>query len=92
MGHPDRKALVETTILALIPVLFLNFAAAVTFVIGQLQPDGSPEETLWDGCTVEGGPRMPGSQCRGSTHVSCRSRTVLCKRPEISKIVLSGLP
>lgn len=55
MGHPDRKALVETTILALIPVLFLNFAAAVTFVIGQLQPDGSPEETLWDGCTVGGG-------------------------------------
>jgi len=46
MGHPDRKALVETTVLALIPVLFLNLAAAVTFVIGQLQPDGSPEETL----------------------------------------------
>ena len=52
MGHPDRKALVETTVLALITVLFLNLAAAVTLVIGQLQTDGSPEETLWGGRTV----------------------------------------
>lgn len=46
MGHPDRKALVETTVLALIPILLLNLATTITFVIHQLQPNGSPKETL----------------------------------------------
>lgn len=63
MGHPDRKALVETTVLALIPVLFLNLAAAVTSVIGQLQPNGSPEETLWDGRKVGEGCFWPFIYC-----------------------------
>lgn len=46
MGHPNRKALVKTTILALISVLLLNLAATVTFVIDQLESNRSPEETL----------------------------------------------
>lgn len=61
MGHPDRQALVETTVLALVPVLLLDLAVAVTPVVGQLQPDGSPEETLWDGRTVGAGPRLAGT-------------------------------
>ena len=36
MGHPGREALVETTILAFIPILFLNLTAPITFVIDQL--------------------------------------------------------
>ena len=47
MGHPNGKALVEATVLALIPVLFLDLAAPVTSVIHQLQPTGSPKEALW---------------------------------------------
>ena len=47
MGHPNWKALVETTVLALIPILFLNLATTVTFVIHQLQPNRSPKDTLW---------------------------------------------
>lgn len=36
MGHPNRKALVEATMLALVSILFLNLAATITFVINQL--------------------------------------------------------
>lgn len=44
--HAHGKALVETTVLALIPVLFLDLTVALTFVILQLQAYGSSEEAL----------------------------------------------
>ena len=49
MGHPNRKALVETAVLALVSVLLLDLAAPLTLVVDQLQPDRPPEEPLGDG-------------------------------------------
>lgn len=46
MGHAYSEALVETTVLALVPVLFLDFTVAHALVILQLQAYGPPEETL----------------------------------------------
>jgi hypothetical protein len=37
---------VEAAVLALVPVLFLDLATAVTLVIHQLEPNGSPEKAL----------------------------------------------
>lgn len=44
--HPHRKALLEAAILALVAVLLLDLAVALTLVIVQLQADSSSEETL----------------------------------------------
>lgn len=46
VGHAHGEALVETAVLALVPVLFLDLTVALTFVIFQLQAYGSPEEAL----------------------------------------------
>ena len=46
VGHAHRQALLEAAVLALVAVLFLDLAAALTLVILQLQTDGPPEKTL----------------------------------------------
>lgn len=46
MGHAHSEALVEAAVLALVAVLLLDFAVALTLVVLQLQPDGPPEEAL----------------------------------------------
>lgn len=44
--HPHRQALLEAAVLALVAVLLLDLAAALTLVVVQLQADGPSEETL----------------------------------------------
>lgn len=46
VGHAHRKALMETAILALVAVLFLNPAPPCTLVVLQFETNGSPEEPL----------------------------------------------
>lgn len=46
VGHAHGEALVETAVLALVPVLFLDFTVAHAFVVLQLQAYGSPEKAL----------------------------------------------
>lgn len=46
VGHAHSEALVETTVLALVPVLFLDLTVSHTLVVLQLQADSSPEEAL----------------------------------------------
>lgn len=46
VGHAHSEALVETAVLALVPVLFLDLTVALALVVLQLQAYGSPEEAL----------------------------------------------
>ena len=46
VGHAHRQALLEAAVLALVAVLLLDLAAALTLVILQLQTDGPPKKTL----------------------------------------------
>lgn len=46
MGHAHSEALVETAVLALVPVLFLNLTVTLTLVVFQLEAYGSSEEAL----------------------------------------------
>lgn len=46
VGHAHGQALLEAAVLAFVAVLFLDFAAALTPVVLQLQADGPPKETL----------------------------------------------
>lgn len=46
VGHPHNQTLVEPAVLALVAVLLLDLTVAFTFVVLQLQPDGSSKETL----------------------------------------------
>lgn len=38
----------KSAVLALVAVLLLDFAVAFTLIVLQLQPDGPPEETLFE--------------------------------------------
>lgn len=49
VGHAQCQALLETTVLALVPTLLLDFAVALAAVIFQLHTNGPPEEALQDG-------------------------------------------
>lgn len=46
MGHPQRQALLEATILALVAILFLNLARPLTSVILQFHSYGPSEKAL----------------------------------------------
>lgn len=46
VGHAHRQALLEATVLALVAILLLDLAAALTLVIFQLQTDGPAKKTL----------------------------------------------
>ena len=46
MRHPHRQTLAESAVLALVSVLLLDFAAAFTLIILQLQSNGPSKETL----------------------------------------------
>lgn len=46
MGHSQRQALLEATILALVTILLLNFAGTLTAIIFQFHTHGSPEKAL----------------------------------------------
>lgn len=48
MGHSQRQALLEATILALVTILLLNLAGTLTALIFQFHPHGSPEKALSD--------------------------------------------
>ena len=46
VGHAHCQALLEAAVLALVAVLFLDFAAAFALVILQLQTDSPPKKPL----------------------------------------------
>lgn len=46
MGHPQRQALLEATVLALVTILLLNLAGALTTLIFQFHSHGSPKKAL----------------------------------------------
>lgn len=49
MRHSQRKALLETTILALVAILLQNFAGTLTALIFQFHAHSSSEKALgWD--------------------------------------------
>lgn len=48
MGHSQRQALLEATILALVAILLLNFTGTLTSLIFQFHSHSSPEKALSD--------------------------------------------
>lgn len=46
MGHSQRQALLEATVLALVTILLLNLAGALTTLIFQFHPHSAPEKAL----------------------------------------------
>lgn len=46
MGHSQRQALLEATILALVTILLLNLTGPLTTLIFQLHSHSSPEKAL----------------------------------------------
>lgn len=46
MGHSQRQALLEATILALVAILLLNLAGTLAAIVLQLHAHSSPEKAL----------------------------------------------
>lgn len=46
MGHSQRQALLEATILALVAILLLNLAGTLAAIILQFHTHSSPEKAL----------------------------------------------
>lgn len=46
MGHSQRQALLEATILALVTIFLLNLAGTLTALIFQFHPHSTPEKAL----------------------------------------------